>query len=179
MCVPLRAVGRDSSGGRKTIQELLAHSKTAPPPWLCCGLHQQIQVPMPECAPAVLLWGQWNLLPFVPSQCVLPDGDIPCGVAIRTQVLSEASPAGLALGSAGPVLHSPCPRHGGALPLEGLPPKAAGTEMLQFPAPLIGAAGLARIRLGRITPLRCQISHPQGLCSRSPMECTVMSPSWH
>lgn len=103
---------------------------------------------MPGCAPAMLLWGQWNLLPFVPSQCVLPDGDIPCSVAICTQVLSEASPAGLALGSAGPVLHSPCPRHGGALPLEGLPPKAAGTEMLQFPAPLIGAAGLARIPQG-------------------------------
>lgn len=96
------------------------------------------------------LWGQWNLVPFVPSQRVLLDGDTPCGVAICTQLLNGASLVGLTLGSAGPVLHSCCPRHGGALPLEGLPPKAAVTEMLQFPAPLIGAAGSARIPQGSV-----------------------------
>lgn len=65
-------------------------------------------------------------------------GDAPCAVAAAQ---SGASPAGRSL-------CSPCPRHGGALPLRGLPPKAVGTEM-------VPSSSHRRCRLG---------SHPTGLC---------------
>lgn len=158
MCAPLRAVGSDSSGGSGTVRSSW-HAAERPPQLgfavVCTsaaagpGPHGGLCSAQHQQSPA----------PVVPSRCALPaHGDVPCAVAAARSGARPGALAALTLSQ--------------ALPLQGLPLKAAGTEMLCFPAPLIGAAvwashralpGARGCRLGRITPLR---SHtPRGFAA--------------